>query len=142
MCPNAVVAGFGVNIGSNNPSYNVLTDLVNFNGDVYDFEPDSDGDGVTDCADNCPLAANADQANTDGDAQGDVCDADDDNDGVLDGADNCPGTPAGTQVTSFGCPVAVSASTCKNGGWANLYRANGTGFKNQGDCVSYVSNGK
>ena len=39
MCPDAVVVGFGVNIGSNNPSYNVETDLVNFNGTVYNFEP-------------------------------------------------------------------------------------------------------
>jgi hypothetical protein len=34
--------------------------------------------------------ANNDQANNDGDIQGDVCDADDDNDGVSDVADNCP----------------------------------------------------
>lgn len=39
MCPNAVAIGFGVNIGSNNPSYNVEADLVNFNGTVYNFEP-------------------------------------------------------------------------------------------------------
>jgi hypothetical protein len=32
-----VVIGFGVNIGSNNPSYNVYTDYVNFNGTTYDF---------------------------------------------------------------------------------------------------------
>lgn len=38
-CPAAVVAGFGVNIGSNNPSYDVEADLVNFNGTVYNFEP-------------------------------------------------------------------------------------------------------
>jgi len=38
-CPNAVVDGFGVNIGSNNPSYNVEADLVDFNGTVYNFEP-------------------------------------------------------------------------------------------------------
>jgi hypothetical protein len=37
-CPSAVAVGFGVNIGSNNPSYNVETDLVNFNGTTYDFE--------------------------------------------------------------------------------------------------------
>ncbi len=40
-CPNAVVAGFGVNIGSNNPSYNVETDLFDFNGTTYDFEPNT-----------------------------------------------------------------------------------------------------
>jgi hypothetical protein len=38
-CPSAVAVGFGVNIGSNNPSYNVYADLVNFNGTEYDFEP-------------------------------------------------------------------------------------------------------
>lgn len=38
-CPNAVVVQFGVNIGSNNPSYDVEADLVNFNGTTYNFEP-------------------------------------------------------------------------------------------------------
>jgi hypothetical protein len=37
-CPSAAVAGYGVNIGSNNPSYNVETDLFNFNGTTYDFQ--------------------------------------------------------------------------------------------------------
>lgn len=42
MCPAAMVIGFGANIGSNNPLYNVETDLFDFNGTVYDFEPDRD----------------------------------------------------------------------------------------------------
>lgn len=37
-CPNAVVTGYGVNIGTVNPGYNVETDLFNFNGMVYDFQ--------------------------------------------------------------------------------------------------------
>jgi hypothetical protein len=37
-CPDATVLGFGVNIGSFNPSYDVETDGVNFNGTTYDFE--------------------------------------------------------------------------------------------------------
>jgi hypothetical protein len=37
-CPDAVVLGFGVNIGSNNPSYDVETDGVTFNSTTYDFE--------------------------------------------------------------------------------------------------------
>ncbi len=41
-CPEADVAGFGVNIGSYNPSYNVLTDMVNFNGTTYNFESTKD----------------------------------------------------------------------------------------------------
>lgn len=39
LCPNALVIGYGVNIGSVNPSYNVETDAFNFNGTTYDFEP-------------------------------------------------------------------------------------------------------
>jgi hypothetical protein len=39
VCPQAVAIGFGVNIGSNNPSYNVEADLVQFNDVTYNFEP-------------------------------------------------------------------------------------------------------
>jgi hypothetical protein len=38
-CPDAVVVGFGVNIGSFNPNYNVETDLFQFNDKIYNFEP-------------------------------------------------------------------------------------------------------
>jgi hypothetical protein len=31
---------------------------------------------------------------------------------------------------------------CKRGGWSDLARADGTAFKNQGACVSYVNTGK
>ena len=51
---------------------------------------DSDSDGVPDASDNCPTVANASQTNTDGDSQGNACDADDDNDGVLDVNDTFP----------------------------------------------------
>ncbi len=57
---------------------------------------DKDGDNVSDNSDNCPDIANPNQADTDHDGLGDVCDADIDNDGVLNkGADgkaldNCP----------------------------------------------------
>jgi hypothetical protein len=78
-CPNAVVVGFGVNIGTFNPSYDVETDLVNFNGTTYDFEP---------------------------------------------------------------YEVASSKDQCKNGGWQTVKRADGSSFKNQGDCIQYVNTGK
>lgn len=52
-------------------------------------DTDDDNDEDLDGADNCPLDANADQANLDADGLGDVCDPDDDADGVLDGDDDC-----------------------------------------------------
>ncbi|MEO8701508.1 MAG: thrombospondin type 3 repeat-containing protein [Kofleriaceae bacterium] len=66
------------------------------------FPDDSDSDGVTDSADNCPNDSNADQADADGDGQGDVCDDDDDNDGVADAADNCPLVPNADQTNTDG----------------------------------------
>ena len=38
--------------------------------------------------------------------------------------------------------VATAKNECKKGGWANLTRANGSSFKNQGDCIQYVNTGK
>jgi|GEM_PF-1968630 len=51
---------------------------------------DTDGDGIGDACDNCPLVFNSGQEDTDDDGMGDACDDDDDNDGVLDASDNCP----------------------------------------------------
>jgi hypothetical protein len=55
---------------------------------------DTDNDGVPDASDNCPNAANSDQADNDGDGIGNVCDStpngpDADGDGVPDSSDNC-----------------------------------------------------
>ena len=69
--------------------------------DAYPFDPertevivvDTDEDGVQDDVDNCPTKQNADQADFDGDKEGDVCDPDDDNDGVADEIDFAPFDP-------------------------------------------------
>jgi hypothetical protein len=63
--------------------------------------PDADGDSFDDDVDNCPVDANPDQVNTDGDTQGDACDADDDNDGVADGQDACAASSG--PVAADGC---------------------------------------
>ncbi len=88
---------------------------------------DTDADGVFDCEDNCPLAANADQFDTDGDAVGDACDAcpedpdksldagicgcgnpdvDSDGDGVFNCDDLCPLDDDKTAPGECGCGSA------------------------------------
>jgi uncharacterized repeat protein (TIGR01451 family) len=54
------------------------------------IDPDTDGDGILDSADNCPTVANATQEDLDQDGQGDACDLDIDDDGVANTLDNCP----------------------------------------------------
>ncbi|MEA3189901.1 MAG: hypothetical protein QOD77_483 [Thermoplasmata archaeon] len=58
---------------------------------------DTDGDGVRNAADNCPLTPSRDQADLDRDGQGDACDLDLDGDGIAQASaraddilDNCP----------------------------------------------------
>ena len=38
--------------------------------------------------------------------------------------------------------LAGNVNACKNGGWQQFVRHDGTTFKNQGDCIQYVNEGK
>jgi len=73
---------------------------LSFGGRYADWaaDGDRDGDGVRDSADNCADAANADQADQDGDGSGDACDGDRDGDGAANGSDNCPMAPNADQA--------------------------------------------
>jgi len=71
--------------------------LIKSGGTIKSIPQDSDNDGIPDVSDNCPLTPNANQLDTDGDGEGDVCDAfpndpdnDIDGDGVSGDIDNCP----------------------------------------------------
>jgi hypothetical protein len=105
----------------------VSTD-ANYNGidpaDVsvvnLDDEADSDGDGVPDPLDNCPLAFNPDQTDTDGDGIGDVCDDDLDGDGVPNALEDAG--PNGGDGNGDGIPDSMQPNV------ASLPAATGAGY--------------
>lgn len=51
-------------------------------------------------------------------------------------------TLVGATLFTYEIPVPANKDECKNGGWMNMGRSDGTPFKNQGDCVSFTANGK
>src|SRR5262249_43568211 len=73
-------------------------------------DTDDDNDGVPDANDNCPLVANANQADGDGDGIGNACDpnlndgptGDQDGDGEANNADNCPNVSNSNQADFYG----------------------------------------
>jgi Tol biopolymer transport system component len=139
---------FVMNIDGSN-----VTQITDNPGD--DYQPswggfsDSDGDGITNQNDNCPLIANPDQLDTDADGAGNVCDADDDNDSVADTADNCllmsNADQADFDLDGIGdvCDTQTGPPSkkeqCKEGAWHrfNFPRV----FTNQGDCLSFLLRG-
>ena len=65
---------------------------------------------------------------------------------VLFGGGSSPGADTGnfndTWVFEDNLRVPQTKDDCKGGGWTDFVRANGTPFKNQGACVSYVNTGR
>jgi hypothetical protein len=45
-------------------------------------------------------------------------------------------------VQVFASQVATDKNACKKDGWQSLVRKDGSGFKNQGDCIQYLNTGK
>jgi len=89
--------------------------------DDYDAFPldaseqvDTDSDGIGDNGDNCPMASNSGQINSDDDSLGDSCDPDDDNDGVADGSDAFP-LDAAEQVDTDSDGTGNNADTDDDG---------------------------
>ncbi len=112
--------------------------------------PDSDGDGIVDCEDNCVSTFNPQQSDTDGDGVGNACDncvttanslqLDGDNDGDGDACDNCPATFNPSQADGDGDSVGDACDNCPAIANANQTDADGDGLGNACDnCVS-VSN--
>lgn len=61
---------------------------------------------------------------------------------VSPGVDYTPWLIAPALGGACGGEEVTTKDQCKNGGWQNFFRANGTSFKNQGDCIQYVNTGK
>lgn len=69
-------------------------------------ERNNDGDAFNNSEDNCDDIPNDDQANFDGDIDGDVCDGDVDGDGLANEDDGCAGTMAPEAVDGSGCAAS------------------------------------
>jgi len=90
--------------------------------DTTGFAPDSDGDGIGDCDDNCPTVPNPGQEDADGDGIGDVCDdcTDTDSDGFGDpgfpantcALDNCPDLPNPGQEDADADGIGDACDSC------------------------------
>jgi len=93
-------------------------DVVTGGGDDVTVAPtnDNDSDGILNDADNCPDDKNSDQADSDGDGEGDACDDcdDPDGDGACVGADNCPDDANADQADSDGDGTGDACDVCPN----------------------------
>ena len=94
-------------------------DDINGVGALYGFPIiDTDGDGVPDSTDNCPMTANENQDDSDSDSIGNVCDScpndqdnDLDSDGVCGDIDVCPIDPLkSSNAGQCGCNIAETDS--------------------------------
>jgi gliding motility-associated-like protein len=119
---------------------------------VYEFNDpnlDSDGDGIIDSADQCPLLFGTAQLNgcpvdSDGDGYFDtVDDRDDDNDGILDTAENAACNPASSSCDTDGDTIPNLLDLDSDGdGIKDVIEAGGTDANNDGKADgAIVANG-
>ncbi|MBD3307031.1 hypothetical protein GF339_11485 [candidate division KSB3 bacterium] len=86
-----LVADLGLTWDPSQQQLTALAVLIDLGDPITLQAPsDPDHDGLLSAEDNCPLVANPDQQDTDGNGVGDVCEKDADGDGWADSLDNCP----------------------------------------------------
>ena len=142
-CPGGAQADCDDSDPSTYPGATEICDGIDNNCDGIFMvgEVDSDGDGILDCADtcpldadndadsdgvcgnvdNCPAAANADQADADSDGLGNTCDScpndadnDADSDGVCGDVDNCPAADNADQADADADGLGDACDSCAN----------------------------
>jgi hypothetical protein len=112
-------------------------------GLAADVNTDADCDGIDDSVDNCPNDANADQADTDGDGIGDVCDPslDTDGDGIDNDSDNCPDTANADQTDTDGDGDGDACDNCPDTANADQADSDDNGIGDACDVVEVDADG-
>ena len=101
---------------------------------------DPDGDGILNAWDNCPVHANPDQEDSDGDGVGEACDGGDeppldgDVDGVPDVSDNCPAVWNPDQLDADGDGEGDACDRCAGYAVDSGSDSDGDGFGAGCDC--------
>lgn len=91
---------------------NAACDIVQcIAGACISVPADSDGDLIDDCDDNCPLVANANQVDSDGDGVGNACDPAECGNGVWEAGEECDGENGlniqGGEICNDQCQIEV-----------------------------------
>ena len=147
---------YGGETASVKPNVLIIFDTSGSMGDAANVqvcEPDYDDDGIADSVDNCPLVANADQSDVDGDGVGDVCDLtpcpDADGDGYPDVSDAACGKPKDNcvmvanpdQADTDGDGVGDACDNCVADANSNQHDADGDGVGDACDTSSGTGDG-
>jgi hypothetical protein len=104
-------------------------------------QADSDEDGVGNVCDNCLGIPNPGQGDADGDGTGDACESDPDGDGIQDPIDNCSLVANPGQEDSDGDYVGDACDTCIHIVDPEQVDTDGDGVGDECDNCVFVSNG-
>ena len=101
---------------------------------------DVDQDSIGDVCDNCPFDANIDQADCDGNGIGDVCEVDSDKDGTVEICDNCPFFANPDQADADNDGLGDVCDICPADAYDRQYDEDGDGVGDVCDNCVFIPN--